>query len=101
MFWAAFIIWTIALALSSDTTNLYLAFATSHFNQNPLLSTIALLTSVMGAVLQPFWGKLADVSARPLSLAISLGLYTLGYIMTSASQSVRTLAVGQIIYNVG
>ncbi|KLO09863.1 MFS general substrate transporter [Schizopora paradoxa] len=101
MFWSAFIIWTIALALTFDTSGLYLAFATSHFNQNPLLSTIGLLTSVMGAVIQPFWGKLADVSARPLSLAISLALYTLGYIVSSACKSVQALAAGQIISNVG
>jgi hypothetical protein len=40
-FWAAFVLRAVALAVSTNTTYLYLAFATSYFEGNPLLSTIA------------------------------------------------------------
>lgn len=36
-FWAAFVLWAVALAVSTDTRYLYLAFATSYFGGNPLL----------------------------------------------------------------
>ncbi|RSH86567.1 uncharacterized protein EHS24_004836 [Apiotrichum porosum] len=77
-FWVAFVCWALALDISSATTGLYLSFATSFFGQHPILSTITLLTAVMAAVIQPFWGKLADMAARPICLLLSLLLYTLG-----------------------
>jgi MFS family permease len=100
-FWAAFLTFTVALAIASDTTYLYLSFATSFFAQNSLLGTIGLLTSVLGAVTQPFWGKLADMSARSVSLLASLLLFVLGYVICAAATSVKAIAAGQVIYNIG
>lgn len=101
LFLLAMLIWTIALAISSDTTFLYLAFATSYFGSNPLQSTIALLTSIVGAVCQPFWAKLADISSRPSCLAGAVVLYTVGYAVCAGSRTVTALAGGQVLYSLG
>lgn len=100
-FWACFVLFTIALALSGDTTYLYLAFATSSFTANTLLSTIALLTAILEAVCQPFWGKMADASRRSWCLILSVAWYTIGYALSASAQSVQALAAGQVVYSLG
>ena len=98
VFWGAFVLFTVSLALSNDTTYLYLAFATSNFASNPILSTIALLIAVLSGVCQPFWGRLADASRRSWCLALSVALYTVGYALSAGCTSVQGLAAGQVIY---
>ena len=100
-FWTGFLIFSVALAIATDTTFLYLSFATSSFSQNTLLSTIGLLTSVLSAVTQPFWGKLADRSERSISLLCSLVLFVTGYIICAAAPTITSLGAGQVIYTVG
>ena len=78
-----------------------LAFATSYFDSNSVLATIALLTSIMSGVINPFWAKLADFTVRPWCLAISLLFYTVGYAASAGANTVSTLAAGQVLYTIG
>ena len=100
-FWGAFGLWTVVMNLSASTTYLYLAFATSYFGSNPKLSTISLLTAILGGVTQPFWGRLADMSRRSASLILALALYVVGYALSAGSKSVEALAAGQVLYSIG
>ena len=78
-----------------------LAFATSSFTSNSLLSTIALLCSIMTGVINPFWAKLADLSARSWCLLASVLLYAIGYACSAGAPNVETFAAGQVIYTIG
>lgn len=100
-FWLFFLAFTVALAVASSTTLLYLSFATSYFQYDSLLSTIALLTSVLSAVAQPLWGKLVDASARSWCLVVALSFTTIGYTVSAVAPSVNALSAGQILYTIG
>lgn len=55
----------------------------------------------MSGVVQPFWGKIADLFSRPWALTAAVFLYTLGYVVVSASNRVSAVAAGQVIYTAG
>lgn len=100
-FWVAFMIFFCAYALSADTTYVYLAFATSAFEEHSLIGTIAVLVAVVAAILPPFWAKAADFTSRPMALLAGLVLYTVGYAITAGSNTVQAVAAGQVLYTVG
>lgn len=49
----------------------------------------------------PFIAKLADITSRPTAFLVVLAFYTVGLILIAASNTVNTVAAGQIIYTVG
>ncbi|WRT66816.1 uncharacterized protein IL334_003779 [Kwoniella shivajii] len=90
-----------AFALSSNTTYNYVPFATSAFGEHTVLGTIAVITSIMSGVAQPFIAKLADLWSRPFAIAFGVVFYTIGYIVVASSRNVADVAAGQIIYTLG
>jgi MFS family permease len=55
----------------------------------------------MTGVINPFWAKLADLSARSYCLLASVLLYAIGYACSAGAPNVETLAAGQVIYTIG
>lgn len=55
----------------------------------------------MTGVINPFWAKLADLSARSWCLFASVLLYAVGYACSAGAPNVEGLAAGQVIYTIG
>ncbi|KAK4054221.1 hypothetical protein OIV83_001247 [Microbotryomycetes sp. JL201] len=90
-----------ALSLCTNTTYVYLQFATSSFSAHSLLGSISTATSIMKGVGQPFMAKLADVTSRPIAYLFSISCYVLGFAIMAGSSSVRAVAAGEVIYTIG
>ncbi|WVQ70460.1 uncharacterized protein L199_008687 [Kwoniella botswanensis] len=99
--WVSIGLLACAYALSSNTTYLYTAFATSAYGEHTVLGTISVITSIMSGVAKPFIAKLADLWSRPVAIAFGVVFYTIGYIVIAASNSVGDVAGGQVISTLG
>ncbi|KAI0742109.1 MFS general substrate transporter [Daedaleopsis nitida] len=90
-------------SLDNQTTYNYLQFATSHFGQHSLISTIQVVQSILGefACGKPIIAKVADVTSRATAYLVVLVFYVSGYIVIAISPNVGTLAVGIVLYAIG
>ncbi|KIY70184.1 hypothetical protein CYLTODRAFT_442186 [Cylindrobasidium torrendii FP15055 ss-10] len=101
MLWISMGLINYVYTLSSGTTYTYLQYATSAYSEHTFLGTISVATAIITGVSKPFLAKLADLSSRPMALSVSVGLFTIGYIIIAASKSVNAVAAGEIIYTPG
>ncbi|ORY72385.1 major facilitator superfamily domain-containing protein [Leucosporidium creatinivorum] len=90
-----------AASLANNTLYVYLPFATSNFGNHSTLGTITVVTTIISSVGRPFIAKIADLSSRPIAFLYALALYVLGLILLAASNSVNTVAAGQVILTFG
>ncbi|KAJ4291105.1 hypothetical protein N0V90_010303 [Kalmusia sp. IMI 367209] len=88
-------------ALEIQVTTLLTPYATSAFQEHSLVSTVTVIQGVVSAVIKPPMGKIADVFGRLESFAITIFLYTIGYIQQAASNNVKTFAAAQIFWAAG
>lgn len=88
-------------SLEIQVTGALVPFATSAFSAHSLVSTVTVVQGVVASVIKPPAGKIADVFGRLESFTIIVTLYTLGYIMQAASNSVQTFAGAQIFWSIG
>ncbi|KAJ4347816.1 uncharacterized protein N0V89_009186 [Didymosphaeria variabile] len=88
-------------SLELQVTSLMTPYATSAFQQHSLVSTVTVIQGVVSAVIKPPMGKIADVFGRLESFAITIFLYTIGYIQQAASENVKTFASAQIFWAAG
>jgi MFS family permease len=56
---------------------------------------------LVSAVMKPVYARVSDMTSRPTALASGLFFFTIGYIVVAASQSVKDLAGGEVLYTVG
>ncbi|KAI5476529.1 hypothetical protein MNV49_007539 [Pseudohyphozyma bogoriensis] len=80
-------------SLSRLTTAYYAQFATSSFGEHTIIGTIGVINSILAG--------LADLWSRPHALAISIGLYAIGYAMCAGAHNVQTVVAGQVFYTIG
>ncbi|WVQ77958.1 hypothetical protein IAT38_000038 [Cryptococcus sp. DSM 104549] len=99
--WGSIALISCAYSLSQMTTYYYTAFATSAFSAHTILGTITVITGIMAGVAKPFIAKVADLSSRPMALAMSVLFYTIGYIIVASSHTVNEVAGGEVIYTLG
>ncbi|CZT42643.1 probable SIT1-Transporter of the bacterial siderophore ferrioxamine B [Rhynchosporium secalis] len=90
-----------AYGLDGTVRYTYQATATSDYALHSLLSTINVLRSVIAAAAQPTAAKIADVFGRLELVAVSVFFYTLGTIVESCADGVKTFAAGAVLYQVG
>ncbi|EOA90391.1 uncharacterized protein SETTUDRAFT_158986 [Exserohilum turcica Et28A] len=90
-----------ATSLEIQVTGALLPFATSAFSSHSLVSTVSVVQGVVASVIKPPAGKIADVFGRLESFSIIVLLYTVGYVMQAASNSVQTFAGAQIFWSIG
>lgn len=88
-------------SLEGQVSSSLTIFVTSSFQQHSLVSTIGVVNGVINAVMKPPMAKVADVFGRMEAFAVSVGLFTLGYIQMAASNNVETFAAAQIFYSAG
>ncbi|KAJ7127159.1 hypothetical protein C8R44DRAFT_874231 [Mycena epipterygia] len=82
------------LAIVSFVYALNENYAASSFESHPLIGTISVVVSIIGGVGRPFIAKIADLSSRPVAPAISVFLYSIGYIVVAASTTIGAVAGG-------
>lgn len=100
VWWGVLLISTFT-ALSSTTTPAVEPFLVSLFGGHNVLSSIAVMTSIAYAVFKPPMAKILDVFGRAEGLALSAALYSLGYILTSSSNSIISFAIARLIGSAG
>jgi len=67
-------------SLDGTTTFFYGPLATSAFSVHSSLSTIGVVNAIVLALTKPIAAKLSDVIGRAEAFAITIMLYTLGYV---------------------
>ncbi|CAK7271722.1 hypothetical protein SEPCBS119000_004750 [Sporothrix epigloea] len=101
LLWPFLVLSFYLLGLNSFTMAVYLINAAALFNSSVQYSTLAVIESMILAIGQPPFAKLADIIGRPWSWVFSLGSYVLGTIIMATSNNFATLATGVIFYAIG
>ncbi|KAF2719548.1 putative siderophore-dependent iron transporter [Polychaeton citri CBS 116435] len=92
---------TYATSLEQQTTVQLTIFATSAFDAHSLVSTVLVVQGVVLSVVKPPMSKIADVFGRFEAFALSVFIYTIGYIQQAAADNVKTYAAAQLFYSAG
>jgi SIT family siderophore-iron:H+ symporter-like MFS transporter len=90
-----------AYGLDGTVRYTYQATATSSYALHSLLATINVLRSVIAAAAQPTAAKVADVFGRLELVAVSVFFYTLGTIVETCANGVKSFCAGAVLYQVG
>ncbi|KAL4894902.1 putative transporter [Aspergillus ambiguus] len=91
----------IVYELDNSTVGTYRNFATSDFDQLPMLATLNTAASIITAVCKPPIAKVSDVLGRAEAYLITLVIYILSYVLCASSKSFNTYAGGYVLYSVG
>ncbi len=86
--------------LQSIQSNLN-AFVTSSFSAHGLLSTVSIVSTIMGGVSKLTIAKIIDVWGRVQGFCFMLLLVTVGMIMKAVCKNIETYAAAQTFYWVG
>ncbi|KIY71323.1 MFS general substrate transporter [Cylindrobasidium torrendii FP15055 ss-10] len=91
-----------AYSFDTATTSSYQPIVTSIYQEHSAgLATLGIATSIIGAVCKPFIAKFSDITSRPYTYVLVLVLYTMGYIIAAASQSISAYVVGSVFIALG
>lgn len=82
---------------NSAVSSTYESFATSEFQNQSLIATISIVTTVVRAAVYPPAAKLADIFGRLELLIFSVVLYVVGTIILAACKDVQTYAGGSVV----
>lgn len=98
-----FAVFAVSYGYSLDNTcrNAYQPYALSSFGEHSLLSTVVVLGTVIGAVLQPISAKLSDIFGRVELVGLALVFYTVGTIVVATSKNLPTFSGGVVIWEMG
>ncbi|GAA5890438.1 hypothetical protein JCM6882_002921 [Rhodosporidiobolus microsporus] len=101
LLYGSFTLLAYVLSLDAYTSRSYLSAAVSAFGAHSTLTTVNALASVFKAVSQPPLAKLSNVIGRIECYAFCVFLYTLGYVIVSASPNIYAFAAGNVINTIG
>ena len=87
---------TFMQALFSSATSQLASYVTSSFDEHSLISTVSVLSSVIGGVSKFPIAKILDVRGRIEGFILMTCFCTLGLILTAACTNVETYAAGQV-----
>ena len=71
-------------------------FVTSNFSLHALVSTISVISNILGGTLQLPTAKVLDAWGRPKGFAAMIFLCTMGLILMAVCQNVQTFAAAQV-----
>ncbi|KAF2140105.1 uncharacterized protein K452DRAFT_273631 [Aplosporella prunicola CBS 121167] len=94
-------IFTFMQALFSSATGQLAAYVTSSFHDHSLISTVSVLSSVIGGVAKFPIAKILDVRGRIEGFILMTVFCTLGLLLTASCTNVETYAAGQVFYAIG
>ncbi|KAF8251330.1 MFS general substrate transporter [Wilcoxina mikolae CBS 423.85] len=85
-----------ATSLDQQTTNNLASFATSSFSAHSLLSTVAVISNILNAVMQPPIAKFADVFGRTEAFTAAIFFYVIGLVMTAGAHNIGVYTFAKI-----
>ncbi|KAI5779828.1 siderophore iron transporter-like protein [Geopyxis carbonaria] len=88
-------------SLQQQTTGNLTAYAISDFASHSLVSTISIVSSIVGGVLKLPIAKMLDLWGRVEGYCVMLAFTMIGLIMMAACNGVTTYAAAQVFYWVG
>ncbi|KAK6362219.1 hypothetical protein TWF730_005915 [Orbilia blumenaviensis] len=89
------------LSLQSQSSFSLFPYAYSAFNSHSLISTSAVVASIVGGVLRLPIGKAIDIWGRAEGFVIFAALFLLGLVMLAATDGVATYAAAYVFNQVG
>ena len=90
-----------AYMLDSNLRSTFTGYATGSFGQHSLLSTINVVTTIIGVAGQVLFARLSDTFGRVEMYIVSIVLYVVGTIIQSQATDVARYATGAVIYELG
>lgn len=90
-----------AYMLDSNLRSTFTGYATGSFGQHSLLSTVNVVTTIIGVAGQVIFARLSDTFGRVEMYMVSLVLYVVGTIVQSQATDVARYATGAVIYELG
>ncbi|XXZ99686.1 Siderophore transporter [Meyerozyma guilliermondii] len=90
-----------AYMLDSNLRSTFTGYATGSFGQHSLLSTINVVTTIIGVAGQVLFARLSDTFGRVEMYIVSIVLYVVGTIVQSQATDVARYATGAVIYELG
>lgn len=90
-----------SFALDANLRRTFIGYATNDLGQHSLLSTISVVSSVVGAASQPTYARLSDVFGRVELFGVALLSFVVGTVLQSQAKSVEILAAGTVFYRMG
>lgn len=90
-----------SFGLDANLRRTFIGYATNDLGQHSLLSTISVVSSVVGAASQPTYARLSDVFGRVELIAVALLSFVVGTVLQSQAKSVEILAAGTVFYRMG
>lgn len=90
-----------SFGLDGNLRGTFIGYATNDLGKHSLLSTISVVSSVVGAASQPTYARLSDVFGRVELLGVALLSFVVGTVLQSQAKLVETLAAGTVFYRMG
>lgn len=90
-----------SFGLDGNTRLTFIGYATNDLGQHSLLSTIGVVSSVVGAASQPTYARLSDVFGRVELICVAILSFIVGTILQSQAKSVQMLSAGTVFYRMG
>lgn len=90
-----------AYMLDSTTRYYYTNYATGALGNNSLLSTVNVLTAIIGAAGQIVFARMSDIFGRIEMYVVSVLFYVVGTIIQCQATNIAKYATGAVFYNLG
>lgn len=90
-----------AYGLDGNIRSVYMTYAMNSYATHSLLSTVDIISLVISAVAQVFFGGLSDVFGRLPLFFVGILFYVVGTIIQSQAYEVQRYAAGTVFYYIG
>ncbi|RYP41543.1 hypothetical protein DL767_000970 [Monosporascus sp. MG133] len=91
----------ILFELDNTTLHVYTNYSTSEFGALSTLGSLFTASMIVFAVVKLPIAKLSNVIGRGYTLAITVSMYTISYVLMASAPGIGSYAAGSILYRVG
>lgn len=88
-------------ALQSNSTANLSPYVVSVYEGHSLLTAIYIVSNIMSGCFYLPVAKILDIWGRPIGLAFTAGIATLGLILTATTTTLATYGAAQVFYSIG
>ncbi|SCU86963.1 LANO_0C09692g1_1 [Lachancea nothofagi CBS 11611] len=87
--------------LDGNVRYIYTSYAASSYSDHSLISTITIITAVIGAASQLIFARLSDVFGRLSLFITAIVFYVIGTIIQSQATDIQRYAAGSVFWSTG
>lgn len=88
-------------ALQSNSTANLTPYVVSVYEGHSLLTAINIVSNIMSGVFYLPIAKILDIWGRPIGLAFTAGLATIGLVLMATTTTLATYGAAQVFYGIG